>query len=134
MEKVMNARKRADKYQRTLDYGDLMRDQINDYADHIDERIKTMDNCDPAMIGITEFNHAPVVVYDYNLLVSLLMVRDNMTFEEAVEFVDYNLRPQQGKGYPVILERDPSTTALGPAKKNPTVKRQLTSDQLELAL
>lgn len=130
----MDAKKRADKYQRMLDYGDLMRDQINDYADATGERILTMDNCDPAMIGIAEVDKVPVVVYDYNFLVTLLMVRDQMTFDEAAEYVDYNMRPQQGRGYPIIMERDPLTTAIGPAKKNPTVKRRLTSDQLELAL
>ena len=129
----MNARKRADKYQRTLDYGDLMRDQINDYADHIDERIKTMDNCDPALIGLADINGQPIAVYDYNLLVSLLMLRDDMTFEEAAEFINYNMRPQ-GTGYPIILERDPSITAIGPAKKKPTVKAKPVSNQLELAL
>jgi hypothetical protein len=130
----MNARKRADKYQRMLDYGDQMRDQINDYSDQTSERLLTMDNCDPAMIGLAEVNSTTVVVYDYNLLVFLLMVRDDFTFEEAVEFVDYNMRPQQGKGYPIILERDPLTTVLGPAKKNPTVKSKPVSNQLELAL
>jgi hypothetical protein len=134
MEKVMNARKRADKYQRMLDYGDLMREQVNNYAEDTEQRLLTMDNCDPAIIGITEFSHQPAVVYDYNLLVSLLMVRDDMTYEEAVEFVDFNMRPQQGEGYPVILERDPTITNIGPAKRSPRVKRQLTSDQLELAI
>ena len=130
----MNVRKRADKHQRMLDYGDLMREKINDYAEATDERLMTMDGCDPAMIGLTEVNGQCVVVYDYNLLVSLLMVRDDMTFEEAVEFVDFNMRPQQGKGYPIILERDPLITVLGPAKKNPTVKRKASTDQLEFVL
>ena len=129
----MDARKRADKYQRMLDYGDLMREQVNDYAEATEENILTMDNCDPALIGMTEINHSPIVVYDYNLLVSLLMVRDGMNHEEAVDFIDYNMR-SQGIGRPIILESDPRMTNISPAKQPTTKLPKSFSNQLELAV
>ena len=129
----MDARKRADKYQRMLDYGDMMREQVYDYAEATKERILTMDNCDPAMIGMTEINHSPIVVYDYYLLVSLLMVRDGMNREEAKDFIDYNMR-SQGIGHPIILESDPRMTSITPAKKPITRPPKSSSNQLELAL
>ena len=129
----MDARKRADKYQRMLDYGDLMREQVNDYAEATEENILTMDNCDPAIIGITEFSHSPIVVYDYNLLVSLLMVRDGMDREGAEDFVAYNMR-SQGVGHPLILESDPRMTNISPAKQPTTKLPKSFSNQLELAV
>jgi len=109
-----------------------MRDMLNDYAESTGERIIAMDNCDPALIGLAQVGFNSVAVYDYHLLVNLLMVRDGMTDEEAIEFIDYNMR-QSGEGYPVILERDQWTTALSPAKRK-KIKKKSTSDQLELAL
>ena len=42
---------------------------------------------DDAIIGTT---HDGRVVYDYDLMVGVLMERDGMTWEEAAEFIDYN--------------------------------------------
>lgn len=40
---------------------------------------------DDAIIGTT---HDGRVAYDYDLMVGILMERDRMTWEEAVEFID----------------------------------------------
>ncbi len=40
-----------------------------------------------AIIGVTDNGS---VVYDYDLMVKTLMEEDNITAEDAVEFIDYN--------------------------------------------
>lgn len=58
---------------------------------------------DCAIIGVTSDGN---VVYHYDMMVSHLMEIDNMTNEEAVEFIDYNtLRaiPYAGVLAPVVM-------------------------------
>ena len=40
-----------------------------------------------AVVAVT---HDDRLVYDYNKMVECLMVDDDMTYEEAAEFIDYN--------------------------------------------
>jgi hypothetical protein len=57
-----------------------------------------------ALIGITTDGRA---VYDYPLMVEDLMNEDNMDYEEAVEFIDYNTLgslPQPETKYPIIIQ------------------------------
>ena len=42
---------------------------------------------DSAIVGITDDNR---VVYDYERMAQSLMDEDGMTYEEAIEFIDYN--------------------------------------------
>ena len=49
------------------------------------------DGFDEALIGIVEqFGRPPVALYDYNKCVAVLMERDGMEEEEAIEFLEYN--------------------------------------------
>lgn len=49
------------------------------------------DGYDDALVGIARRCGQPdLAVYDYNLGVKVLMERDGMTWEEAVEFIEYN--------------------------------------------
>lgn len=61
---------------------------------------------DEAIVGVTTDNRA---VYDYDGMVKVLMDRDGMTYEEAVEFIDYN--PARAVPYypngPIIMHRFP---------------------------
>jgi len=61
-------------------------------------------NYDNAFVGLTlEGDRA---VYDYNKMVEHLMTEDNMDYDEAVEFIDYNtLRalPYMGDKGPLII-------------------------------
>ena len=57
-----------------------------------------------ALIGITTDGRA---VYDYSLMVEDLMNEDNMDYDEAVEFIDYNTLgslPQPETKYPIIIQ------------------------------
>lgn len=58
---------------------------------------------DTALIGVTEDGRA---VYDYNLMVEWLVEEEDMTEEEAIEWIDFNtLRalPYFGEGAPVVM-------------------------------
>lgn len=54
-----------------------------------------------ALIGVTWGNQA---VYDYDLMIESLMKEDNMTEEEAVDFISYNASYTYGYKYPIIMD------------------------------
>lgn len=43
---------------------------------------------DSAIIGVDEISGA--VVYDYQLMVEDMMKKDNITYQQAAEFIDFN--------------------------------------------
>ena len=58
---------------------------------------------DDALIGVTEDDRA---VYDYEKMVQWLVDTEEMTYEEAAEWIDYNTiraLPYMGEGAPVIM-------------------------------
>lgn len=64
---------------------------LNDYLNEIDTEILLMDGFDEAFIGTSQRINEPVLaVYSYDKLVDLLMTRDGMDDEQAMEFVEYN--------------------------------------------
>ena len=48
------------------------------------------DGFEEALIGYTQGSNV-VAVYDYDTCVSILIHRDSMTIEDAVEFMEYNV-------------------------------------------
>lgn len=62
-----------------------------------------LDGYDEAFIGVS---HEGRAVYDAELMVQVLMDRDGMTQEEAVEWIDYNdvrALPYAGENSPIII-------------------------------
>ena len=60
---------------------------------------------DAAIVGISSDNR---VVYDYDKMITCLMFEDDMTLEEAMDFIDYNtLRalPYAGEDGPIVIYR-----------------------------
>ena len=58
---------------------------------------------DSAIIGITENNQ---VVYDYEKMIEHLIQEDDMSYEEAIDFISYNtIRSLSyvGMGVPIIM-------------------------------
>lgn len=50
------------------------------------------DGFDEALIGTwSRFNVGPLALYDYNKCIHILINRDGMTHEEAVEYFDFNV-------------------------------------------
>ncbi len=58
-----------------------------------------------AFLGVGRQFDQELSVYDYDKCLSILCDRDGMTFEEAVEYMDYNvLGAWVGRGTPVFVE------------------------------
>ena len=58
---------------------------------------------DAAIIGVSTDNQ---VIYDYNKMIGCLMDEDGMTYEEAIDFIDYNtirMIPYIGAGAPIVM-------------------------------
>lgn len=63
-----------------------------------------MDGFDEAFIGYATRMSGDIAVYDYEKMVKVLISRDKMTVEEAMEFVDYNCQGSWvGEQTPIIL-------------------------------
>jgi hypothetical protein len=59
---------------------------------------------DSAIIGYDENSRR--IVYDYEKMIEHLIDKEGMTYEEAVEFIDYNTVracPHMGSNTPIIL-------------------------------
>ena len=66
-----------------------------------------LENPDYAEAAVGVSNNG-CVVYDFELMVEHLISKDGMTFEEAVEFIEYNtLRaiPYFGEKAPIVMSR-----------------------------
>lgn len=62
------------------------RDLLNEMG-YEDAVILENPDYDSAIIGVSESGK---VIYDYDKMVEWLMETDGMTYEEAMEFIDYN--------------------------------------------
>lgn len=60
-----------------------------------------LNGLDNALIGISERGLA---VYEKNLIIDILMTRDSMSYEDAVEFYDYNIAGLGGENMPVLVD------------------------------
>ena len=80
---------------------DVLQDCLENYQSIIFEN----PDYSSALIGITTDGRA---VYDYELMTKDLSLKDNMSYEEAIEFIDYNtvgsLPPTDNK-YPIIIHK-----------------------------
>ena len=57
-----------------------------------DENILTVDGYDEAIVGVMErFGQPPIAVYDRDKIIRIMMERDGMTDEEAIEFFEFNI-------------------------------------------
>ena len=58
---------------------------------------------DAAIVGVSSDDR---VIYDYDEMIACLMIEDDMTMEEAMDFIDYNtLRaiPYAGENAPIVM-------------------------------
>ena len=65
---------------------------IEEFAEEMGvEGLITADGYDEAFLGIADrFGKEPVAVYDYDMCIQILMRDNDMDFEEALEFFEYN--------------------------------------------
>lgn len=64
------------------------------------------DGFDEAIVGMAErINLGPVVAYDVDKMLNIMVERDGMTYEEAMEYFDYNiLGAWMGENTPVYIQ------------------------------
>jgi hypothetical protein len=60
-----------------------------------------------AFVGIGQQFNQELAIYDYYKCIEILMTRDGMSRDEAIEFMEYNvIGAYVGPGTPVFLEKD----------------------------
>ena len=66
-----------------------------------------IDGFDEAIIGMAErINLGPVVAYDVNKILKIMIERDEMTYEEAVEYFEFNiLGAWAGDNTPIFINK-----------------------------
>ena len=84
---------------------EMTREKINELLAYEEEPILLMDDFDAAFLGLTQrINEPKLAVYSWAKMVDLLVFRDEMTYEEAVEYIDYNcLGAWVGERTPLIV-------------------------------
>ena len=76
---------------------------VIDRAENLETTAILMDGFDDAIIGTIATDDELRVVYSYLKMVDVLMVRDGMTDEEAMEFIDFNCQTPFDSG-PLIMD------------------------------
>jgi len=78
---------------------------IKDWVSTYNEEALLADGFEDAVVGICErFGAVPVVAYDRDKCVDILIQRDGMTYEEAVEYFEFNVAGAYvGEGTPSYL-------------------------------
>jgi hypothetical protein len=68
------------------------RAELQQALEELEESTLLMDGFDEAFIGWSRRINEPLLaVYDYDAIIKVCIERDGMDFEEAVEYVDYNV-------------------------------------------
>ena len=81
------------------------REELDEWFKEYDESILLMDGFDEAFIGYARPMNTPVLaVYSYKKMVDVLMFRDGMTCDEALEYIDFNcIGAYVGEQTPIIM-------------------------------
>jgi hypothetical protein len=66
------------------------------------------DGLDDAIIGVTSRKNEPsVIAYSYDAIVTILMERDGVSCEDAIEYIDYNISSNwMGDMTPILIGKD----------------------------
>ena len=65
---------------------------IQELRDEFAGNMLTADGFEDAFIGVSErFGRSPIVAYDKDKCIQILIDRDGMDYEEAIEFFDFNV-------------------------------------------
>ena len=80
-------------------------DQIDDYLSEIGESALVADGFDDAVIGITttHLGNDICIVYDADRCIEILMERDEMSYDVAVEYFDFNVAGAYVENGPVFV-------------------------------
>jgi hypothetical protein len=80
-------------------------DDIQTYLEAMDQGVLLADGFEHAFLGTTQrMNEPPLAVYSYPLMAETLMLRDGMSYEEAEEYIDFNVAGAWvGEQTPIII-------------------------------
>ena len=83
----------------------MTREKIDQHLQNIGEEALLMDGFDEACIGFSKRVNEPMLaVYSWQKMVETLENRDEMDYDEAVEYIDYNcLSAWIGEQTPIIV-------------------------------
>ena len=83
----------------------MNRKRIDQYLAERDETVLLMDNLDEAFIGFSRRINEPLLaVYSWEKIIETLVVRDGMSYDEAIEYADFNiLGAWVGEQTPIIV-------------------------------
>ena len=83
----------------------MNREQINQHLENRGETALLMDGLDEACIGFSKrINEPMLAVYSWQKIIETLIKRDKMDYDEAVEYIDYNiLGAWVGEKTPIIV-------------------------------
>jgi hypothetical protein len=71
-----------------------------------DEDLIVFNGLDDAFLGVGYIFNKSITCYDKEKIITILMNRDCMTYDEAIEFFDFNIAGlYAGERTPFILER-----------------------------
>jgi hypothetical protein len=71
--------------------GAILRKRIVEMAEDMgDEEMLLADGFDAAILGVTE-GMSPIVVYSWDECIEILIHRDDMTMEDAIEHMSFNV-------------------------------------------
>lgn len=81
----------------------MAREEVELRAHDSDTAAFLLNGFDDAILGTVMIDDKLRVVYSYEMMIDVLMVRDQMTDEEAMEFIDYNCQ-MSFDNCPLILD------------------------------
>lgn len=81
---------------------------MKDILDEIAEGAIILDGFDSCIIGVTEeFGNGPRILYSKDMILKVLMDGNDMTFEDALEYYDFNiLGLYAGEQNPIFLSTE----------------------------
>jgi uncharacterized protein YozE (UPF0346 family) len=81
------------------------RDKIHQYLESTGETALLMDGFDEAFLGFSYRMNEPVIaVYSWTTMIDILVDRDGMDFDEASEYIDFNiLNAWVGEQTPIVV-------------------------------
>jgi len=85
----------------------ITRPAIQKALEDSDMTLLLMDGFDEAFVGYTtRMNEPDVAIYDYDKMVTVCMQRDGMTYDDAIEYIEFNCQGAWvGEQTPYILRR-----------------------------
>ena len=83
----------------------MTRKELEQWAEDTGEDLLFADGFDDAIVGRGEqYSRTNAVVYDYNKCVKVLMDRDKLSYEDAIEWMEFNVvTTYVGEKTPIFL-------------------------------